>query len=300
MPSSIFPHTLSSEPLINGFSNRGNPDTGPKAVGIAGLERRGLELRKNNERVIGTAFEDLEALMASAQQIIGLAESFARSSSDTTSDASTLLRESAAAIGMVTTRAMLGTSASSDSLYISELSRNLAEYLTDDRQGVLKKEGGVMTLVDLWALYNRASNGVELTYPPEFEKAAQMWGKLNLPVRLRQFRNGVLVVQRHDWTDDKSIAQLLSWLQELHLHRRNEEAAWDRKWFGTGVTAQEAGARFGWSVGVATEELEMAEEKGALCREEGIEGVRFWENFFINKVEPNRRMVDELQSMHIE
>lgn len=33
----------------------------PTAVGIAGLEQRGLEARRNNEVVIGNAFEDLEA-----------------------------------------------------------------------------------------------------------------------------------------------------------------------------------------------------------------------------------------------
>lgn len=53
-----------------------------KVVGIAGLERRGQELRKNNEFVLGNAFEDLEALMASAKDIIALAESFAKKSAD--------------------------------------------------------------------------------------------------------------------------------------------------------------------------------------------------------------------------
>jgi ESCRT-II complex subunit VPS36 len=35
-------------------------------------------------------------------------------------------------------------------------------------------------------------------------------------------------------------------------------------------------------VGVATEELEMAEERGALCREQGLDGLRFWENFLVS------------------
>jgi ESCRT-II complex subunit VPS36 len=49
--------------------------------------------------------------------------------------------------------------------------------------------------------------------------------------------------------------------------------------FGGGVTAKDAAEHFGWSIGVATEELEMAEEKGALCREESIEGLKFWYNY---------------------
>lgn len=252
-----------------------------KAVGIAGLERLGLELRKNNETIIGSAFEDLEALMASAKDIIALAESFAARSADTTTSASTILSESAAALGMATTKDMLVSNSTSESLYLSELSRNLAEYLTDDRQGVLRKEGGIMSLVDLWATFNRARNGVELISPSDFSKAARLWEKLSLPVRLREFKNGLLVVQRFDWTDEKTIAQLLALLQTFHAQAPLGDVHWDWKAFGKGITAQEVAACFGWSVGVATEELEMAEERGVLCREEGIEGLRFWENWIV-------------------
>ncbi|KAL8692576.1 MAG: hypothetical protein Q9218_002424 [Villophora microphyllina] len=253
----------------------------PKVVGIAGLERRGLELRKNNETVIGNAFEDLEALMASAKEIVALAERFARQSADKDSGKDALLKESATALGMVTTKHMLGTSTGAESLYLSELSRNLAEYLTDDARGVLKREGGIMSLVDLWAVFNRSRGGVELISPADFEKAASLWDKLSLPVRLRQFKNGLLVVQRSDWTDDKTIAQLLSWLQELHTIPPDGEVGWDWAAFGRGVTAQEAAIRFGWSIGVASEELEMAEEKGALCRDAGVEGTHFFENWIV-------------------
>lgn len=258
------------------------PSDRPRAPGIAGLEAKGLELRKKNEAVIGSAFEDLDALMASAKEIVALAESFAKKSDDGSADANQIIADSAKALSMVTTKNMLGSSAGSESLYLSELSRNLAEYLTDDSKSVLRKEGGIMSLVDLWAVFNRARGGVELISPLEFEKAARLWEKLKLPVRLRQFKNGLLVVQQADRTDDKTIAQLLTWLQELHSSLSNNNVPWDVEAFGRGITAQEAAQRFGWSVGVANEELEMAEEKGALCREEGVEGLRFWENWIMN------------------
>lgn len=255
-------------------------------VGIAGLERRGQEQRKNNEVVIGSAFEDFEALMASAKEIVALAESFARTSADRTSETDSMLIESAAALSMITTKDMLGTNAGSESLYLSELSRNLAEYLTDDARGVLKKEGGIMSLVDLWAVFNRARGGADLVNPSEFVKAAQLWEKLGLPVRLRQFKNGLLVVQRHDWTDAKTMAQLSAWLQELHERAPYDDVTWDWATYGRGVTAQDAAQRFGWSIGVASEELEMAEEKGLLCREGGVEGLRFWENHLVDESTP--------------
>ena len=258
-----------------------------RTVGIAGLERQGLELRKKNEAVIGSAFEDLDALMASAKEIIALAETFANKSDAGSPDATQLIAESAKALDMVITKDMLGSSAGSESLYLSEMSRNIAEYLTDDAKGILRKEGGIMSLVDLWAVFNRARGGVELISPMEFEKAARFWEKLKLPVRLRQFKNGLLVVQQADRTDDKTISQLLSWLYELHSSPPGDHGNWDLKFFGRGITAQEVAHHFGWSVGVASEELAMAEEKGALCREEGVEGLQFWENWIVHELDDN-------------
>ncbi|KAJ5050327.1 uncharacterized protein L3040_002210 [Drepanopeziza brunnea f. sp. 'multigermtubi'] len=255
-----------------------------KTVGIAGLEQRRIDMRKNNELVIGNAFEDLEALMASAKEIVALAESFASSNGVGGAESNAV----ANALGLVTTKDMLGGGSNSESLYISELSRNLAEFLTDDARGVLRKSGGIVSLVDLWAVFNRARGGVELVSPLDFEKAARLWEKLKLPVRLREFKSGVLVVQGSDRTDEKTIKTLLAWLNDLHVFPPDREVEWDWQVFGRGVTAQDAAERFGWSIGVAEEELEMAEEKGALCREEGIEGLKFWENWIDDTQAPDR------------
>jgi ESCRT-II complex subunit VPS36 len=242
----------------------------------------GLDRRKNNELVIGSAFEDLEALMASAKEIVALAESFARQANGGTDsaavEANALLAESASQLGLVTTKDIVGGSGS-ETLYLSELARNLAEFLTDDARGVLKKAGGIISLVDLWAMFNRARGGVELVSPNDFEKATQLWEKLKLPVRLRTFKSGVMVVQSRDRTDETTIKALLAWLRDLHDIPPESDVLWDWQEFGCGVTAQDVAERFGWSIGVAEEELEMAEERGVLCREEGIEGLRFWENY---------------------
>lgn len=139
-----------------------------------------------------------------------------------------------------------------------------------------------MTLVDLWSVFNRSRNGVELVSPADFLSAAETWEKLGLPVRLRRFKSGLLVVQGRDRTDEKTIAALLAWLKEIKdFYLPDEGVAWDWATYGRGVTAQEAAERFGWSFGVANEELEMAEEKGLLCRDQGPDGVRFWENWLV-------------------
>ncbi|KAF2762930.1 Vps36-domain-containing protein [Pseudovirgaria hyperparasitica] len=264
---------------------RFDQDARSRGFGIAGLERRGFEQMKNNEVVIGTAFEDLEALMTSAKEIIALAESFASQANMNTNGSSEVdaaLSQSLSELGLATTRDKL--SSKSESLYISELSRNMAEFLTDDKRGILRREGGIMTLVDLWAVFNRARGGVELVSPADFEKAAQMWDTLRLPVRLRRFKSGLLAVQGRDRTDEKTIASLLNWLKRRHHEPPSGDVGWDWNLYGRGITAQETAEEFGWSVGVATEELEMAEEHGALCRDQDFDGLRFWENRFL--VEP--------------
>lgn len=267
----------------------------PKTAGIAGLEQLGLNMRKNNEILIGSAFEDLEALMASAKEVVALAERFARQNSSGggtfSAEESAILAESASQLGLITTKEMLG-GGKSESLYLSELSRNVAEFLTDDARGVLKKAGGILTLVDLWAMFNRARGGVELVSPMDFEKAARLWESLKLPVRLRTFRSGVMVVQGRDRTDDVTIASILSWMQDLHEFPPDREVAWDWREFGRGVTPQDAAERFGWSLGVAEEELLVAEEQGVLCREEGQEGLKFWENF-IGSLDPSASSTDQ-------
>ena len=257
-------------------------------VGLAGLERRGQKLRQTNELIIGNAFEDLEALMTSAKEVIALAERFSTQArtnvGGASSEANAILSQSASALGIATTRDALG----SETLYISELARNIAEFLTDDAKGVLKREGGIMSLVDLWAVYNRSRNGVELVSPTDFSAAANMFDRLSLPVRLRKFKSGLLVVQGRDRTDEKTIKSILDWMGQYHEVPPEEfgieGVVWDWRMFGRGVTVQEVAARFSWSVGVAQEELEMLEEKGHLCREQGVDGLRFWENWIVQAV----------------
>ncbi|KAF8251199.1 Vps36-domain-containing protein [Wilcoxina mikolae CBS 423.85] len=233
-----------------------SPSASTKRVGIGGLERKGLSQTRKNELVLGTAFEDLESLKAAAKEVIALAESFSR----LTGQADTGVAQ---ALGLVSRDMFATTSSAGESAWIDELSRQIAEFLSDDSRGVLKKEGGVITLVDLWALYNRV-RGIDLISPKDLEKAAGRFEALKLPVRTRVFRSGLVVVQDVRRRDEETVRRIADWV------------GWER-----GVTAGEAAERFGWSLGVASEELEMAEDRGALCREASIEGVRFWRNRFL-------------------
>ncbi len=234
--------------------------------------------------------------MASAKEILALAESFSAQSPHSPS-ASTLIAESSLALDNTSNTTTRAISGSNNSLYLSEMARNLAEYLTDDSKNVLKKAGGIMPLVDLWSVYNRARGGVDLVSPEEFVQAARLWEKLRLPVRLREFRNGLLVVQEVGRTEGRTVGELLGYLREVgipspvkRVSLRNmagdggtgDDGVATSEIFGRGITAQEVAQRFGWSVGVAGEELAMAEENDVLVRDEqGGGGVTFWENWIV-------------------
>lgn len=265
-----------SSPVSGTFEGRSSPRN--SRVGIAGLEHLGKQSQLDNETVIGAAFEDLESLMALDKQVSALAQKIAREYGDdanrTDFDADFNVSEGP---GMIATRDMLSNT--SDKLYISELARNLAEYVTDERRGLLRKRGGTMSLVDLWATFNRSRDGVELVSPADFHKATAMWSSLQLPVRLRQFKSGILAVQYAYTSDERTVEQIKKWLEALRATPQ-PGVAWHWPEYGCGVTAQDAVKKFGWSLGIANEELEMAEEKGALVREESVEGLKFWLNFF--------------------
>jgi len=285
-------------PLPTSLSNQGfdSPTRGSRsstpnrrAVGIAGLEDRGQSQRQNNAMVIGSAFEDLEALMISAKEVIAMAERFALSTNTTSHDNDSnrrLLYESASALGLMTTKSTTFTSTPSissalsnlslsspstneSSLYITQLSRTLAEILTDDTHSLLSKSGGIISLVDLWSWFNSQRNGIELVSPSDFSSAAEAWETLNLPLRVRKFKSGLKVVQDRNRSEQGICASLIKYLQD---GQSNDNT------FGRGVTAIETANHFGWSIGVATEELEMAEDRAVLVREMNPSGVKFWKN----------------------
>lgn len=233
-----------------------------KGAGIAALQHKEEAVRSQDANTMSGAFEDLEGLMSRAKEMIALAESFASRlaaapASSGTLEAKSLILESTAALGLsspVVTKDLMGKSG----VFHAELARQITDFLEDGR---LRKEGGAITLVDLYALYNRARKG-NLISPDDLFIACQQFDVLKLPIKLRKFRSGVLVVQDRSRTDDTTRRAVLTWLQARTL----------------GASALDAADRFGWSVGVAKEELEMVEEHGDIVRDMGVHGLKFFGN----------------------
>jgi ESCRT-II complex subunit VPS36 len=141
--------------------------------------------------------------------------------------------------------------------YWAELARQIAEFLTftdsrgDTKESILKREGGILPLIDLFAIYNRARGvgivpcyvfiDVALVSPTDLAKACAMFPKMRLPVRLKTFKSGLVVVQDSSASDEIVERNLLRFITGGQ----------------NGVTALEIGRKFNWSVGVAMELLQV-------------------------------------------
>ncbi|KAJ8103010.1 EAP30/Vps36 family-domain-containing protein [Lipomyces tetrasporus] len=235
-------------------------------LGIHGLETQSVRERQRNVELMHS-LTDLESLMRKAKEMVSLAESFAMRLSNAPgvpAEARTALLQSSEALSLSSPIVMREMAGSGDETFYAELARQLAEFLDS---GVLVREGGILTLFDLYALYNRA-RGLSLISPKDFYKACSIFEKLRLPFRLRKFRRGVIVVQEAYYSDDAVNSMLMDWITKTSRERG----------ISLGVTAQDVNQRFGWSVTIALEELETAEVSGKLARDSSVEGTRFYEN----------------------
>lgn len=69
----------------------------------------------------------------------------------------------------------------------------------------------MLALPDLYSLFNRA-RGTSLVSPDDLYRACVLFEELGVPVRLKKFESGVLVVQSVNYNDDtigKQIADLI-------------------------------------------------------------------------------------------
>jgi len=225
-------------------------------AGISGIQRVTEDNRRNTDKSLQQAFGDISALMDKAKEMVQLAEKFgtqiSKENQGNVEDSE--LRSVLISMGI----ASPVTKESAGSLYHTQLSRQLADWL----HRPLEKSGGMIALPDLYCIFNRV-RGTELISPDDLYRACVLFDELNLPVRLRRFESGVLVVQSLSQTDDaiaKQIADLI----------RLDGAQ----------TAFDVARTKNISIALATEQLTTAEKQGLTCRDETFEGTTYYLNFF--------------------
>uniref|UniRef100_A0AAY5KD90 Vacuolar protein-sorting-associated protein 36 n=1 Tax=Esox lucius TaxID=8010 RepID=A0AAY5KD90_ESOLU len=200
-----------------------------RAVGIVGIERKIEERRKETDKNISEAFEDLSKLMVKAKEMVELSRSIANKikekQGDITEDETIRFKSYLLSMGIANpvTRETHG----SGTHYHLQLAKQLGDMLV----APLEERGGMMALTEVYCLVNRA-RGMELQSHSEEE----------------------MIASALDNVTDKG-----------------------------SLTAEEFAKLLGLSVLLSKERLFLAEKMGHLCRDDSVEGLRFYPNLFASQ-----------------
>uniref|UniRef100_A0A0K0DG51 Vacuolar protein-sorting-associated protein 36 n=1 Tax=Angiostrongylus cantonensis TaxID=6313 RepID=A0A0K0DG51_ANGCA len=233
-----------------------------RPVGIAGLEKRLVEVHQRTNETISQAFEDMSKLMESARDMVALSKSIAEKlrsrKGEITEDETVAFKSYLLSLGVSdpVTKSAYGNGA----VYFDKLGEELCTVLLEP----LKECGGMMTLPEVYCRVNRA-RGMELLSPEDLLNACQALSRrVDSPMELHRFATGVIVLQ----------------LKTASIESMVESTADFVKMNGS-ATANELAASRGITVILAKERLLAAEEQAVVCRDDSMEGLKFYPNRFL-------------------
>eukprot|EP00667_Euglena_gracilis_P010490 EG_transcript_10685 len=230
----------------------------PASAGVVGIIRNAEEQDRRTRATVESAFADLQALMRSARELTDIARRMEAQNArlQRTEEEEDEFHQYLMGLGLASPVSRNTIGAKGD--FHAELSRQLCDFL----QEPLKQNSGTLSLIDVYCLYNRA-RGSDLISPDDLLKACNLFAQLNLPLMLRHFPSGVIVVQSADLQPAVVHTTVLGFL-EAHPC----------------VTALQLAELLRVPLVLAAEYLSSMEAGGSLCRDEALEGVTFYRNFF--------------------
>ncbi|CAM9535031.1 unnamed protein product [Choristocarpus tenellus] len=256
-------------------------------AGIAGILRRQEANRKATSEIASEAFSDLNTLIQKAKEVVAVVERYSLALREKQAEASSNASSEVDDLDNLLLNIGIAspvTKSSAGTRYHQELARQLADFLSASRGrgatplSLLARFGGMITLTDVFSLFNRA-RGTELVSPSDLLATAQLLGPVGLGMTLRRFDSGVMVIQA-DTHSDQAVSERLA-----------KEAKED----SGGLVATQVARNMSVSVTLAVEHLNTAERSELLCRDESVEGTRFFTNLFdqfVSHLEEGNHIVD--------
>lgn len=244
--------------------NTGEDSQAPPKIqlrsGIVGIERKMQERQKFTEESVSIAFQDLSKLMAMAQEMSNVSKSISKKIKDHQGEISAddTVKFKSYLLSLGIDDPVMKDNYSSASDYYDSLAKQLTEFLLD----ALTENGGMISLADVYCRVNRA-RGMELLSPEDLLNACH---RMRGPIRLRTFPSGAMVLQT-DSHDNEMITRQIC--EELKTR--------------TSVSMEELAQHFNISLVLSMERLLTAERSGEICRDESVEGVRFYLNLFLTQ-----------------
>lgn len=230
-------------------------------AGIVGIERQIQAKQEEVDKNISEAFKDLKKLMDMAKDMVNMSKTIAQKITEKkgciSEDETIQFKSHLLSLGISdpVTKDTHGTG----DIYHSELAKQLVQIL----EKPLEDAGGILSLTDVYCRINRA-RGFELISPEDLVNACKMLETLNLPMKLHTFDSGVKVLKSASLDEHSDIEKLKSLLSEH-----------------SSLSAAELSHIFNTTVILARERLLEAEKDGIVCRDDSIEGLRFYPNLFL-------------------
>eukprot|EP00092_Neocalanus_flemingeri_P005064 GFUD01005445.1.p1 GENE.GFUD01005445.1~~GFUD01005445.1.p1 ORF type:complete len:379 (+),score=127.84 GFUD01005445.1:302-1438(+) len=232
-------------------------------AGITGIEKKMNQRAKLDNSNISKAFQDLDQLMEMAKPMVKLAKNISAKIKDKqgeiTEDETVQFKSYLLSLGI--DDPITKDSAGSDKKYYHGLAKEM--FLILDQP--IQDAGGMMTLTDAFVRVNRA-RGLELVSPDDILLASKALKEASLPMSLHTFNSGVMVLRTSNHSEEEVKQNLMNQLESVGS-----------------FTPEEMSTNLGLSVILAKERLLSAESEGLLCRDDSVEGLRFYPNRFLTE-----------------
>jgi ESCRT-II complex subunit VPS36 len=221
-------------------------------TGVGGLIKKREDTHKQTEEDMEIAFQDIKALMEKAKKMVAIAEKLnAKSKGKDDADVNELINNFG-----ITSVVMKNNSGD---LFHTELSRQLTDFLITP----LHENGGILSLTDVYCLYNRA-RGTSLVSPKDVLIACELFEELGLPLTLKKYSSGLLVVQSSEYTEESMTDKI----EELIVGKEFP------------MTAVDFASKMKMPLLLANHILQKAEDEEMLCIDDSFEGTIYYPNIF--------------------
>ncbi|KAH3679769.1 hypothetical protein WICMUC_000735 [Wickerhamomyces mucosus] len=268
---------------INSNNNLKSSSSSPPIFGIHSLSKIQDDQNAENEAIINSSLDDFETLLNKANEIMKLTNSFKTLIPD-----SNLLNQVKHSIFDDNNTTNIQNSQ-------QELSRQISEFLLDN--GTLENQGGIISLLDLFVLYNRSRIGFQLISPIDLIESCKLFSKLNLPLILQKIDKIYVIIQSNNKYSKNLLKNLYNFVKIYGILD-----GYNFKF----VTMLQISEFFQWSLLITEQILKLAIELEFLVIDQQISGIYYYLNEFkqfyddndnneIELIQDNTNNVDEIE-----
>lgn len=129
---------------------------------------------------------------------------------------------------------------------------------------LVRERGGQMALTDVFMAVNRA-RGFDLISPDDLLNACAQIESQGLGLRLMRYPSGLIVLVLHDYSQKATDEQTLEAVR-----------------LSTFATPQQLSIQMEIPLSLARQRLLNCEKAGLICRDESVQGLRFYPNRFLH------------------